>query len=173
MSEENVELAGDAFSRWNAGSVRLRMIHPDAEILGRGLMEGRRSRGREGVRRWFLRGRRAVRRVDLTMEEWRDAGDCVVALGQAHMHGRESGSHSTNRLAGCRDLRRPGFPLGDLLEDPNEALEAAGAVGVGPDSSHRSADVGDLATFGTSVLPTLACRSMFGVERSCELGLAY
>src|SRR4029453_399957 len=54
MSEENVELGKDAFNRWNAGARTFGdEIHPDVEILSRGLMEGRLLRGREGVRRWF------------------------------------------------------------------------------------------------------------------------
>ena len=51
MSEENVELVKNAFNRWNAGERSFTdEIHPDAEILSRGLMEGRPLRGREGFK---------------------------------------------------------------------------------------------------------------------------
>jgi ketosteroid isomerase-like protein len=102
MSQENIELVKDAFSRWNAGERTFAdQIHPEVEILSRGLMEGRLLRGREGVRRWFREVDEQFDEWTLTMEEWRDVGDYVVALGRAHMHGRRAGSNSTNQLAGC------------------------------------------------------------------------
>ena len=90
MSEENVELVQSWLRRWNAGERSFAdQIHPDAEILDRGLMEGRLLRGREGARRLFREIDERFDEWTLTMEEWRDAGDYVVALGQVRMHGRE------------------------------------------------------------------------------------
>jgi uncharacterized protein len=128
MSRENVELVKDLFSRWNAGERTFGdEIHPDAEILSRGLMEGRPLRGREGARRWFREVDEQFDEWRITAEEWRDAGDYVVALAQAHIHGRESGiafDQPVGWLFEIRDGRV--FRLETFLDKPTEALEAAG-----------------------------------------------
>ena len=128
MSEENVEIVKDAFSRWNAGE-RLfgGQIHPDAEILSRGLMEGRPLRGREGFRRWFREVDEQFDEWTITTEEWRDAGDYVVALGRAHLHGRESGIEFDQPVGWLFEIRDGQvLRLETFLDDPAEALEAAG-----------------------------------------------
>jgi ketosteroid isomerase-like protein len=128
MSEENVELVQSWLSRWNAGERSFAdQIHPDAEILDRGLMEGRLLRGREGARRLFREIDEQFDEWTLTMEEWRDAGDYVVALGQVRMHGRESGitfDQPAGWLAEIRDGQI--VRLENFLDDPKDALEAAG-----------------------------------------------
>ena len=128
MSRENVEIVKDAFNRWNAGERTFAdEIHPDVEILSRGLMEGRLLRGREGVRRWFREVDEQFDEWTLTMEEWHDAGNYVVALGRAHMHGRESGITFDQPVGWLFEIRDGQvFRLETFLDDPNEALEAAG-----------------------------------------------
>jgi uncharacterized protein len=128
MSEENVEIVKDAFSRWNAGERSFAgQIHPDAEILSRGLMEGRPLRGREGFRRWFREVDEQFDEWTITTEEWRDAGDYVVALGRAHLHGRESGIEFDQPVGWLFEIRDGQvLRLETFLDDPAEALEAAG-----------------------------------------------
>jgi ketosteroid isomerase-like protein len=128
MSEENVEIVKDAFSRWNAGERSFGgQIHPDAEILSRGLMEGRPLRGREGFRRWFREVDEQFDEWTITTEEWRDAGDYVVALGRAHMHGRESGIEFDQPVGWLFEIRDGQvLRLETFLDDPAEALKAAG-----------------------------------------------
>jgi ketosteroid isomerase-like protein len=128
MSQENVELVRSWLSRWNAGERSFAdQIHPDAEILDRGLMEGRLLRGRDGARRLFREIDEQFDEWTLTMEEWRDAGDYVVALGQVRMHGRGSGI-TFDQPAGWLVEIRDGqiFRLENFLDDPKDALEAAG-----------------------------------------------
>jgi ketosteroid isomerase-like protein len=99
MSQENVELLQSVFNRWNAGErppFADEEIHPDAEILSRGLMAGRLLRGREGARRLFREIDQQFDEWTVTVEEWRDVGDCVAMVGRVHLHGRERGSHSIN-----------------------------------------------------------------------------
>jgi ketosteroid isomerase-like protein len=124
----DIELVKDAFSRWNAGERTFAdQIHPQVEIMSRGLMEGRLLRGREGVRRWFREVDEQFDEWTLTMEEWRDVGDYVVALGRAHMHGRESGIEFDQPVGWLFEIRDGQvFRLETFLDDPNEALEAAG-----------------------------------------------
>ena len=128
MSEENVELVKDAFNRWNAGERTFEdEIHPDVEIVSRGLMQGRLLRGREGVRRWFREVDEQFDEWSITTEEWRDAGDYVVALGRAHMHGRESGIELDQPVGWLFEIRDGQvLRLETFLDKPAEALEAAG-----------------------------------------------
>ncbi len=128
MSEENVELVEDAFSRWNAGEHTFAdQIHPDAEILSRGLMEGRLVRGREGFRRWFREVDEQFDEWTIITEEWRDAEDYVVALGRLHMHGRGSGITFDQPVGWLFEIRDGQvFRLETFLDDPADALEAAG-----------------------------------------------
>ena len=128
MSEENVEIVKDVVSRWNAGERTFTdQIHPDVEILSRGLMEGRLLRGREGVRRLFREIDEQFDESRLDTEEWRDAGDYVVALGRAHMHGRESGITFEQPLGWLFEIRDGQvFRFETFPDKPAEALEAAG-----------------------------------------------
>jgi ketosteroid isomerase-like protein len=128
MSQENVELVKGLFSRWNAGERTFAAeMHPDAEILSRGLMEGRLLRGREGVRRWFREVDEQFDEWRITTEEWRDAGVYVVALGRLHIHGRESGIAFDQPVGWLFEIRDGQvFRLETFLDKPAEALDAAG-----------------------------------------------
>ncbi len=128
MSEENVELVKDAFNRWNAGERTFtEEFHPDAEVLSRGLMEGRLVRSREGIRRWFREVDEQFDEWRITTDEWRDAGDYVVALGQLHMHGRESGITFDQPVGWLFEIRDGQvLRLETFLDKPVDALEAAG-----------------------------------------------
>ena len=128
MSEENVEIVKDVVSRWNAGERTFTdQIHPDVEILSRGLMEGRLLRGREGVRRLFREIDEQFDEWRLDTEEWRDAGGYVVALGRANMHGRQSGITFEQPLGWLFEIRDGQvFRFETFPDKPAEALEAAG-----------------------------------------------
>jgi uncharacterized protein len=128
MSRKNVELVKNAFSRWNAGERTFAdQIHPDVEILSRGLMEGRRLRGREGFRLWFREVDEHFDEWTITTDEWRDAGDYVVALGHFRMHGRGSGITFDQPVGWLFEIRDGQLiRLETFLDDPAEALEAAG-----------------------------------------------
>jgi ketosteroid isomerase-like protein len=129
MSQENVELVQSWFSRWNAGERDFRdeEVHPDVQLLSRGIMEGRRLRGREGVRRWFREIYEQFDEWNIIVEEWRDSGDCVGGLGRIHLHGRESGvafDQPVGLLAEIRGGQLIRFET--FFDEPADALEAAG-----------------------------------------------
>jgi ketosteroid isomerase-like protein len=101
MSQENVEFARSVFSRWNAGERRFadEEIHPDVVVVSRIL--GRPARGRAGVRRYLREIDEQFDEWELAMEDWRDAGDRVVALGHVRLHGRRSGVAFDQPLGGA------------------------------------------------------------------------
>jgi ketosteroid isomerase-like protein len=129
MSEENVELVQSWVSRWNAREriFAVKEAHPDAEILSRGLMEGRLLRGREGIRGFLREIDEQFDEWTITVEEWRDAGDFVAVLGRAHMHGRESGIPFDQPVGLLFEIREGQvFRLETFVDEPADALEAAG-----------------------------------------------
>jgi ketosteroid isomerase-like protein len=127
MSHENVEFARSVFNRWNTGERRFpdEEIHPDAVLVSRIL--GKAVRGRAGVRRYLQEIDEQFDKWTMEIEDWRDAGDCVAALGHVRLHGRRSGVAFDQpvgilfEIRGGRLLRFETF-----LDDPADALKAAG-----------------------------------------------
>ncbi len=127
MSQENVEFAQSVFSRWNAGERRFadQEIHPDVVLVSRIL--GRAVRGRAGVRRYLREIDEQFDQWTMAIEDWRDAGDCVVALGHIYLHGRRSGvgfDQPVGILFEIRDGQLVRFET--FLDEPADALRAAG-----------------------------------------------
>jgi ketosteroid isomerase-like protein len=127
MSQENVEFAKSVFSRWNAGERRFpdEEIHPEAVVVSRIL--GQAVRGRDGVHRY-------VREIDeqfdewrMAIDDWREAGDCVVALGRIRLHGRRSGVAFDQPVGILFEIREGQlFRFETFPGEPGRALEAAG-----------------------------------------------
>ena len=94
MSQENVELVREGFARWNEGDYEffLQSTAPDVELLSRfGSLTGEPYRGHQGVREWLADIQQSFDRFDLWLDEARDLGDEVLALGGIHMRARGSG----------------------------------------------------------------------------------
>ena len=127
MSQENVEFARSVFSRWNAGerSFSDEEIHPDAVLVSRLL--GKAVHGRAGVRRYLREIDEQFDEWRMEIDDWRDGGNYVVALGRVRLQGRRSGvafDQPVGVLFEIRDgqlLRFETFP-----DEPTEALNAAG-----------------------------------------------
>jgi len=84
MSQENVDLVRKWVDSWVRGDTEsaAEMFHQDCEVLlPRNLLEGGSYRGPEGVRRVFADLAETWERVEWRIEEFRDFGDRVVALG--------------------------------------------------------------------------------------------
>jgi ketosteroid isomerase-like protein len=127
MSRENVELAQSVFSRWNAGERRFpdEEIHPDVVLVSRILGES--VRGRAGVRRYLREIDEQFDEWNLTIEEWRDAGDCVAALGRIRLRGRRSGVAFDQPVGILFEFReRQLLRFETFLDEPADALRAAG-----------------------------------------------
>jgi ketosteroid isomerase-like protein len=127
MSQENVEFARSVFSRWNAGEREFpdEQIHPDVVLVSRIL--GKAVRGRAGVRRYLREIDEQFDEWTMAIEDWRDAGDCVAALGHVRLHGRRSGVTFDQPVGILFEIRG-----GQLLrfetfvDEPADALKAAG-----------------------------------------------
>ena len=127
MSEENVEICKQAIDQWNRGErIPDEAIHPDAEIVSR-LMGGGSFHGREGARTYRREIDEHFDEWTVIPEEWHDAGDRVVMVGQIHLHGRESGITLDQPIGFLYEVRdRQILRFETFIEDPAEALEAAG-----------------------------------------------
>jgi ketosteroid isomerase-like protein len=127
VSQENVEFARSVFSRWNAGERRFadEEIHPDVVVMSRILGKG--GRGRAAVRRYLREIDEQFDEWTMAIEDWRVAGDRVVALGHVRLHGRRSGVAFDQpvgilfEIQGGQLLRFETF-----LDEPADALKAAG-----------------------------------------------
>ena len=126
MSRENVQLVQSWFERWNRGvrDFAEDEVDPDVQVISR--LRSEPFRGREGLREWFQEIDEQFQEWEIVGDEWRDAGERVVVLGQVRLRGRESGvafSQPTGwlfELKGGRLFRVRNFV------SPEEALEAAG-----------------------------------------------
>jgi ketosteroid isomerase-like protein len=61
------------------------------------------------------------------MEDWRDTGDCVAALGHIRLHGRRSGVAFDQPVGFFFEIRGGQLlRFETFLDDPADALKAAG-----------------------------------------------
>jgi ketosteroid isomerase-like protein len=127
MSQENVEIARSVFDRWNAGEREFpdEEVHPDVVLVSRIL--GKAVRGRAGVRRYLREIDEQFDQWNLVIEDWRDAGDCVAALGHIRLHGRRSGVAFDQPVGILFEIRGGQLlRFETFLDEPAEALKAAG-----------------------------------------------
>ena len=127
MSQENVEIARSVFDRWNAGEREFpdEEIHPDVVLVSR--IVGKVVRGRAGVRRYVREIDEQFDQWNLVIEDWRDAGDCVAALGHIRLHGRRSGVAFDQPVGILFEIRGGQLlRFETFLDEPAEALKAAG-----------------------------------------------
>ena len=127
MSQENVDFARSVFSRWNAGERNFpdEEIHPDVVLVSRIL--GKSVRGRSGVRRYLQEIDEHFAEWTMTIEDWRDGGEFVAALGHVRLHGRRSGVAFDQPVGILFEIRAGQLlRFETFLDDPADALRAAG-----------------------------------------------
>ena len=132
MSAENVETfkrGADAYNRRDVEAL-LQELHPRIEwrpllpvLLGG---EAAVYRGHEGARQGIRELEEAFTELRAEPVEFRDLGDRVVAIGNLHGRGKESGVVTESSIVWLVDFE--GGKVVRIREylDPDEALEAAG-----------------------------------------------
>jgi ketosteroid isomerase-like protein len=129
MSQENVELVREGFARWNQGDYDFFFdsAAPDIELLSRfGSLTGEPYRGHRGVRERLADLEQSFERFDLWLDDVRDLGDDVLALGGIELRARGSGLDLKEPMGWLFEIRDGRVARMWFYSHPAEALEAVG-----------------------------------------------
>jgi ketosteroid isomerase-like protein len=130
MSQENVDVVHAIFERWNAGdrSVPTEYLDPAVELESAfSSVAGEPYRGHTGFEEWMNDLDQQFAQWRVRVDEVRDVGDLVIAIGGIHLRGRASGlaldqpAAWVGRFGTDHRLTRARIYL-----DPAEALRAVG-----------------------------------------------
>ena len=130
MSQENVDVVRRSLEAYADGDLEemLEFVDPDGELHSAiiGGAEGKVYRGHEGFRRWFAESREIFEELKIELTEYRDLGDRVVAFGQIHARGRESGLELDTATGWVFTVRRGKVVRAEGFLSRADALAAAG-----------------------------------------------
>jgi ketosteroid isomerase-like protein len=129
MSQENVEGFRKAIAGYNRGEIgpMLEITHPEAEWYPfTAAVEGDEPyHGPQGVRKWWANVDASFDRVDASIDDIRDLGDRVLALG--HLRARfRSGVSLDTEIGWLLRYRDDLAVWGQAYQSHADALEAAG-----------------------------------------------
>jgi ketosteroid isomerase-like protein len=129
MSQENVALFRKALEGYNRRDIGplLETSHPEAEWYPlTAQVEGDEAyRGHEGMKQWWANVDAAFEEFEASVDELRDLGDDVLALG--HLHARFRSGVPLDTEIGWLTRYRDGLAVwGRSYQSHAEALEAAG-----------------------------------------------
>jgi ketosteroid isomerase-like protein len=129
MSEENVEAmqaAMEAFNRRDGTSFDA-LLSEDAEIVPvRAALEGTTYRGADAGTQYCTAVERTWRALGWQIEELRDRGDLVLAIGHISGHGRDSGVTIDSRAGWVAEFRDGQIVRFQTYANRADALEAVG-----------------------------------------------
>jgi uncharacterized protein len=128
MSQENLALMDRAFNAFGEQDVEgfVRCMDPEVEFEPRlAGVEGS-YRGHDGIRQFMADGSEVMELRRTDVDEVRDLGDQVLALGTFHVRGRESGAEDATPFALLGMVRDGRFVKLKDYGGSAEALEAAG-----------------------------------------------
>jgi ketosteroid isomerase-like protein len=129
MSQENVERFRKAIAGYNRGEIgpMLEITHPEAEWYPfTAAVEGDEAyHGHEGLRRWWANVGASFDQVDASVDDVRDLGDQLLALGHLRVRFR-SGVTLDTEIAWLIRYRDGLAVWGHAYQSHAEALEAAG-----------------------------------------------
>jgi ketosteroid isomerase-like protein len=131
VSEPNLALIDRAFDAFAEQDVEgfVRCMDPEVEFEPRlAGVEGS-YRGHDGVGQFMADGSEAIELRRTDVDEVRDLGDRVLALGTFHVRGRESGAEDATPFALLGTIRDGRFVTLKDYGDSGAALEAAGLAG--------------------------------------------
>jgi ketosteroid isomerase-like protein len=133
MSQENVEAFKRAVDAGNRGDVEaglLKELDPEVEwhpvLLTSLEAEATVYRGHDGVREWFRTMSETFSERHIDVDEVRDLGDRLIAIGRARMRGEASGAVTESPIAYLVDFSNAKATRVQSYLDPQEALEASG-----------------------------------------------
>jgi ketosteroid isomerase-like protein len=133
MSQENVEVLRAIFDRWNAGdrSAITEYLDPAVELESPlSSVSGEPYRGHAGIEEWIhdLDEQFAERR--LRLDDVREVGNAVIAIGGIHLRGRTSGVALDQPAAWIGDFGADHrITRARIYLDVDAALEAVGLAG--------------------------------------------
>ena len=129
MSQENVELFLKALDGYNRRDIEamLEIWHPEAEWYPfTAQVEGDDAyHGHEGLRQWWANVDATFEELEASVEEIRDLGDAVLALGRLRARFR-SGVTLDTAIAWLTRYRDGLAVWGHAYQSHSDALEAAG-----------------------------------------------
>jgi ketosteroid isomerase-like protein len=118
--------AMEAFNRRDGGGFDA-LLSPDAEIVPvRASLEGITYRGGDAGTQYCTAVEKTWKELVWQIEELRDLGDLVLALGHIRGEGRESGVTIDTRAGWIAEFREGLIAGFQTFANRNEALEAAG-----------------------------------------------
>jgi ketosteroid isomerase-like protein len=129
MSQDNVEVAKSFYDAYNARDSEAldRLLHPEAEITtlsARGGLGGEWTRGT--TRQYFEQLDEARAGLRIEIEDYREVGERVVALGVARGAGLSSHVEIASDFAAVLVVKGSQIMLVDSCSNRKEALEAVG-----------------------------------------------
>ena len=134
MSQENVEVVREGFAHWNRGDYGffLDLAAPDIELFSRfATLTGEPYRGHAGMREWIVEIQHNFERFELWLDEVRDLGDEVLAIGGVHLQARGSGIDMRQRMGWVLEFSRRPRDADAVLRPAGRSPRSRGTVGVG------------------------------------------
>ena len=129
MSQENVGIMRTAMEAFNRGDGEGfdALLTEDAEIVPvRAALEGTTYRGGNAGTQYCAAVEKSWEDLRWEIEELRDGGDWVLALGRIHGQGRDSGAAIDSRAGWVAHFRDGLMARFQTYADRAQALEAAG-----------------------------------------------
>ena len=126
MAQGNIEMARNWLDRWNRGERTLPddEVHADVEVVSRFRPEP--YRGLEGIRLWTAEIDEHFEEWHIVVEDWRELGEDVVALGEIQLRGRSSAVQFDQPAGVIVEIREGKLARLRLFNSHDETLQAAG-----------------------------------------------
>jgi ketosteroid isomerase-like protein len=128
LDVENLDVAKAFFDAYNARSSEAvdRLLHPEAEITTLSTRAGMPDHWRQGTtKRYFEQLDEAWTDLRIEVEDYREVGGCVVALGVLRGAGKHSHVEVAHAFATVLVVRNSQILLVDTYDNWKAGLEAA------------------------------------------------